>query len=206
MSLDRTKTLRWGSFLLFLSILLVFILFWDQAAFVEWKKNAGVLPFFAALAFLPATGVPTTPFFLLAGATFGLRIGLIGTAVAVAVNLALCYLLAQSVLRNMLVSSLEKFDYEVPELEQDKALRFIILVKLTPGVPTFLKNYITALAGVPFGLYMLVCWSITYVYAVGLIVMGDSILERDFNKGLIGAVLLLLVIGLLWYLRRRYHK
>ncbi len=205
MSLDRPKTLRWGSLLLILSLLLVFVVFWDQSAFLAWKQNAGAIPFFAALAILPATGIPTTPFFLLAGATFGLRTGLIGTALAVAVNLALCYLLAQSVLRQLITTALAKFDYEIPELETDKALRFIILVKLTPGVPTFLKNYITALAGVPFGLYMLVCWSITYAYAVSLIVMGESILERDINKGITGGIIFILVVVLLWYLRRRYQ-
>ena len=46
---------------LLLTLLLVglVIYFWDQDAFLAWKEQAGPLPFFTALALLPAIGVPT---------------------------------------------------------------------------------------------------------------------------------------------------
>ena len=49
---------------------------WDHQAFIAWREEAGVVPFFLAMALLPALGVPITPFFIVAGATFGTYVGL----------------------------------------------------------------------------------------------------------------------------------
>ena len=43
---------------------------------------------------VPAIGVPMTPLLLLAGATFGPGIGLLGSLLALALNLTLCYWIA----------------------------------------------------------------------------------------------------------------
>ena len=55
---------------------------WDHQAFIAWREEAGVVPFFLAMALLPALGVPITPFFIVAGATFGTFVGLTGSAIA----------------------------------------------------------------------------------------------------------------------------
>lgn len=106
---------------------------WDYAAFMAWKEEAGPLPFFAALAVLPAFGVPTTPFYVLAGILFGVVGGLAGSALSLVLNLLLCYWIAHSGLKGWLESLLRKTRYDLPTLEGGRAMRFALLVKLAPG-------------------------------------------------------------------------
>lgn len=180
-------------------------LLWDQEAFIAWKEQAGPLPFFLALALLPAVGLPTTPFFLLAGAAFGPVTALIGCALAIALNLTLCYALAQSVMREWLERLLERYNKSIPEFSNKQAVSFILAVKFTPGVPTFIKNYLTALAGVPFALYLPLCWLITFAYAAGFVLLGDSFLDGDWVQAA-GAIALLLICAASFLAWKRYKN
>jgi uncharacterized membrane protein YdjX (TVP38/TMEM64 family) len=82
--------------------LLVWVLVWHWQAFLAWKAQAGFWPFFICLTLLPLVGIPTTPLFVLAGATFDLVTALAGCALAIAANLALSYWLARRWLRDWL--------------------------------------------------------------------------------------------------------
>jgi uncharacterized membrane protein YdjX (TVP38/TMEM64 family) len=190
--------------LLSLAVLLWSI--WDREALLQWIQSARALPFFAVMAILPAVGVPITPFFVLAGATFGTRVGLAGSLLALGANLALCYFIARSGLRPRLVALLGRFDYELPNFAAGgkSALRFALVVKATPGVPAFVKNYALGAAGVPFGVYLATSMSVTGLYAALLIVLGESLFDHDLRKTLlVGGALLLFAAAFLWIRNRR---
>lgn len=179
---------------------------WDHPAVMSWVREARPLPFFIALALLPAVGVPTTPFFVIAGASFGVQVGLVGALLALAVNLAVSYWIARSGVRPRLESLMRRFDYELPDFQQEgkSALRFALLVKLAPGLPTFVKNYGLATAGVPFALYFGLSMLITGAYAAALIVLGESLIDHDVSSAVIAAaVVAALAAGLWWWSRRR---
>lgn len=194
--------------LLTLALIGLVLFFWDQDAFLAWKEQVGPVPFFLALAVLPAVGVPTTPFFLLAGAAFGTLTALVGCALAIAINLALCFFLAKSVLRTQLERLLERYNKQMPEFSRKQAVSFILAVKMTPGVPTFIKNYLTAMAGVPFSLYLPLCWVITFVYAAGFVILGESFLDGDWIQAswAIGLLVLMAIILGAWKWRQRRLK
>lgn len=176
---------------------------WDHQAFIAWREEAGVVPFFLAMALLPALGVPITPFFIVAGATFGTFVGLTVSAIALSANLLLCYWIARSGLRPWLTRLLARTRYGIPDFEEGKgALRFTLLVKLAPGVPIFIKHYLLGLAGVPFWIYFAVSGAITGLYAGAFVVLGDSLLEHDLGTSAM-ALAVLLVIALAIYLWRR---
>jgi uncharacterized membrane protein YdjX (TVP38/TMEM64 family) len=178
---------------------------WDYQALLAWLERARPLPFFAAIAVLPAVGLPMTPLFLLAGATFGVKLAVIGTLVALAVNLTLCYMLARGKLRKQLVRALRRFDYELPDFgAPDKnALRFSVMTKLAPGIPGFVKNYGLAAAGVPFGIYLGVSMAITGAYAAALILLGESLLTHELSSGVIAVVVVAVLALVLWTLFKR---
>lgn len=185
------------------------VLLWiryDAEAFAAWKAEAGPVPFFAALAVLPAFGVPTTPFYVLAGALFGVAGGLAGSAASLAVNLLLCYWIGRrSGLRPWLAQRLRRWSRDLPELEGGRALRFALLVKFVPGAPTFLKNYLLILAGVPFRLYFGLSFVVTMAWAAGFIVLGESMQDRDFGQAA-WALGGLAVLGLAVWLGVRYWR
>jgi hypothetical protein len=66
------------------------------------------LPYFAMMAVLPAIGIPISPLYILAGASFGIAVGLVGSLVALAVNATLCYWIS-SRLRPLPVTAVATF-------------------------------------------------------------------------------------------------
>lgn len=181
---------------------------WDHEAVLAWMGRARPLPFFATMAILPAIGAPLTPLFLLAGATFGVRVGLIGSGLALAANLVLCYWIARSSLRARLASLMRRFDYEIPDFRgaSKDAVRFTLMVKLAPGIPGFVKNYGLGVAGVPFALYFAASMLITGAYAACLIVLGESLFEHELNRSLAAAAIVAALAAGLWWWRRRQGR
>ena len=174
--------MRIGGMVLGAALVVLLWIRWDYTAFMAWKGEAGPVPFFAVLAVLPAFGVPTTPFYVMAGVLFGVAGGLAGSALSLGVNLLLCYWIAHSGLKGWVEFVLRKTRYDLPTLEGGRALRFALLVKFAPGAPTFLKNYLIALSGVSFAVYFCLSFVVTMAWATGFIVLGESMLDRDFGQ------------------------
>src|SRR5690625_3877566 len=86
-------------FFICISLILLFVLYHvAQMArgapireIVEEIGDLGMVPFFLAMAILPTFGFPVTPFYLLAGASFGIWVSLIGTTISQALSLLLAY-------------------------------------------------------------------------------------------------------------------
>lgn len=191
---------------LLLGVLLVTLwTHWDAEAFAAWKEQAGPLPYFAAMVVLPALGLPMTPLLIVAGATFGAVVGLIGSLAALALHLSLCFWIARSGLRPRIARLLARFDIGLPAFDgrRDRALRFILLVRLAPGVPAFAKNYLLGASGVPFGMFMAASMALGSVYAAGFVVLGESVLTRDARGAAIAGVALLATALAFAWLRRR---
>lgn len=187
-------------------LLLLIFLVWhhlDHEAFASWRTNAGPLPFFLALAVLPVFGFPTTPFYLIAGATFDLPTALTGSLLALTVNLTLSYLLARGPLRSLLEKWLARSGRELPHLERVGYWRFTLMVKSLPGLPSFMKNSAVALAGVPFPIYFGLSLVISGLYAVGFIVLGESAFGRDYPKGIVALLTLVGVTAVIFMIVRR---
>jgi uncharacterized membrane protein YdjX (TVP38/TMEM64 family) len=187
-----------------LSLLLLGAAVWlitDRSAVREIQQDAGPIPFFVALAVLPAIGFPTTPFFVLAGGLFGIWTGMTGSALAIAANLVLCHWISKSGLRPVIERLLAGTRYRVPDLSTKPGggLRFTVLLRFAPGIPTFIKNYLLGVSGVPFRTYFFVSFAFTYAYAATFIIMGESIFDRDFGTvGIVAGVLFLGAMIVVW--------
>jgi uncharacterized membrane protein YdjX (TVP38/TMEM64 family) len=153
----------------------------------------------------PALGIPITPFFLVAGATFGIRLGIAISLGALAANLTLCHWVASSGLRPRIASLLERFGHQLPDFEDREtgALRFTLLVKLAPGVPAVAKNYLLGLARVPFLVYFAVSMLITGLYGAALVLLGESLFEHDLSHLIVAAVVIVVAAFVVWWWRKR---
>jgi uncharacterized membrane protein YdjX (TVP38/TMEM64 family) len=172
---------------------------WNWAAFLEWKRQVGFVPFFVGLALLPLVGIPTTPLFLIAGATFSPAVALAGCGVSIALNLAISYWLANRWLRRPLRRQLRRWNVPWPEHDATQALQFLLIFRFTPGIPTFIKNYVSALSEITFSTYFSVSWVITFLYALGFVIMGDSLVNHSPGEAALG---ILLLVGAYFLVRR----
>jgi uncharacterized membrane protein YdjX (TVP38/TMEM64 family) len=180
---------------------------WDHGAALERLRRASPWTFFTAMAILPLIGAPVTPFFIIAGASFGARVGLVGSLIALTVNVVACYWIARSALRRLIERLLRRSRYELPKFDRNKsATRFTVAVKLAPGLPTFVKNYLLGVAGVPFPLYLGLSILITGTYAASFVLLGQSFLKHNLRTTVALVAFLVLLGGGLWLIRRLIQR
>jgi uncharacterized membrane protein YdjX (TVP38/TMEM64 family) len=173
-------------------------------------RGAGPVAFFCAMALLPAVGFPISVFYLTAATAFAAQMGMAGViaaaGVAIAVNLALTFWLARFGLRPWLEQMISRTKYKIPVVAAAEQAELILILRITPGPPFFVQNYLLGLAGIRFFSYMWISWVINILYASGFIVFGDAILHGKGKMaffGLTGLAALGLIVHLL---RRHYGK
>jgi uncharacterized membrane protein YdjX (TVP38/TMEM64 family) len=147
----------------------------------EWSKTVGPIPFFAAMALLPAFGFPITVFSLTAGVLFVPQIGLgwtlVGALLALGSNMALTYWMARYALRPLLGGIVRKLGYGLPEVSRENHLGMTLLFRIMPGPPFFAQNYILGLAEIRFWTYLWVSWLIQGFFAVAMVVFTDRLMQ-----------------------------
>lgn len=170
---------------------------WNRDAVMAWKAGMSPLVYFSAMALLPAIGATVTPFFIVAGATFGVEVGLLGSAFAMAVNAWICHTLATGPLRDAARRLMNRLGHRLPEVETGRdALRLTVMAQLTPGVPAFLKNYVAGVAGAPLSVFFPVVMIFRLAYAAPLVLLGESIFDHDLDRAtVVGATVLVLLVA-----------
>ena len=173
-------------------------------------RSAGPVVFFVAMATLPAVGAPLLAFSLSAGPVFGEKLGLwpvIGLSLlAILVNMALSYFLASRALRPLLEKLFTLLGYKLPRAESGDATDLIILLRVTPGIPFPVQNYLLGLAQVPFWKYLGLSGAIIGSMTVALILFGDALLRGKGKVALIALSLFLALTAATHLLRKHYGK
>lgn len=152
---------------------------------------------FLSIAVLPAIGFPVSVLLVLAGFVFQSRYGMVGGMVAVAaaitVNIVLTYEIARR-FAPWFRGQFEKRGYPLPEMLPGTALRVTILVRVTPGMPLFVQNYLLGLLKIPWRTYLLGSlppqWVITGLVATG----GGALLAGNWSL-FIGAAFFFLALA-----------
>ncbi len=211
---DRKKRLRW--------ILAALLLLGGGLAFVAWRMNLGehikacvdyvraegAVVFFVAMAVLPLFGFPLAAFVLSAGAVFAPSLGA-GTViacgvVALAFNASISYWFAGFAIRPWMERLIVWLGYKVPELPKDREWEFNLVLRLVPGVPYFVQNYVLGLARVRFGIYMLVALAVPTTHLSIAVLAGDAFAQGDRRQLMIAGVLAAVVGVTLHFLRKRF--
>jgi uncharacterized membrane protein YdjX (TVP38/TMEM64 family) len=173
-------------------------------------RGAGAPVFFTAMALLPAVGAPQMAFSLTAGPVFGPTLGLgpvIGlTLLAIVLNMTLSYFLARRALRPLLEKLFTRLGYQMPRAAAGDELDLIVLLRVTPGVPFPVQNYLLGLAEVPFGKYLLVSFLLQGPINAAFILFGDAMLH---GRGKVALTALGVIIALsagFHLVRKHYGK
>ena len=173
-------------------------------------SRAGPRAYFSSMALLPAIGVPVLAFLLPAGAIFGPQLGM-GMVVALSlaalgVNFILCYILARYVMRTLLQNILAKFGYRLPQIAKSDMANIAIIVRVTPGIPFFVQNYLLGIAQVPFVQYTMVSCLFSWSYAVAFVLSGDALMHGKGKVAIMAGSLLIAAFAATHYARKHYVK
>ena len=107
-----------------------------------WLAQTPPLWFILAMAVLPLVPVPISLFYLAAGA-YGAASGIAIVLIGLAVNMSLAYGLSASLLRPLISRWIQKTGRQLPAASgRRQQLTLLLLVRLFPGFPYFLQNYL----------------------------------------------------------------
>lgn len=189
-------------------VLLVLLIFrWghnrDIEAYLHGIKQAGPAPFFLAMTLAPLAFVPATPFYLLAGAVFGDTLALFVTGLSILLNLAIAYAFTRFTARGLLRRATERFRRRAGStMPHMNPWLFCAIVRATPGPTVAMKSYLLGTTRTPLLPYLVVSWLLSMLYAMGVILMGDSAMEGRWAGVLAGAGVLVALSAGLYAFRR----
>ena len=159
-----------------------------------------------AIIFLPLFGVPVSPFFVLAGIAYGLKLGLLASAIGLTLNIILAYWIAARFLRTTIQKIVHRSGRALPEFPPCEYVRGTLLLRLTPGFPLSLQNYILGLARVPFKTYLLISLPAQYFFMIGYLVSGGALFEGKLGLIIVGVSLIIASLLLTKIVRNLYGK
>jgi uncharacterized membrane protein YdjX (TVP38/TMEM64 family) len=167
---------------------------WHQAEIFLMERSWLL---FAGLVVLPGLPVPTSALLFLAGTVWRERpvAACAVCLVAMALNMTWTYWVAARPGRGVVEKLLAATTLRVPELPRGNHLRMILILRLTPGLPLFLQNYVLGFLRVPFRLYLPVSMGCTGLIACGVVLSGAGVAKGNLTPILTGVALI--VVGLL---------
>lgn len=173
-------------------------------------RAQGPAVFFIAMALLPAFAFPVIGFVLTAGPAFSEQLGM-PTVVALALsavtfNFLLTYALARRALRPFIENLMTRFDYKMPEVAAGDAADLVVIMRLTPGVPFFVQNYMAGLARLPFGKYVLMSCIIVWPMNAAAVLFGDALMKGKGGLVFLAGSLLLVAAATTHLVRRHYAR
>ena len=157
--------------------------------------------FVLLMAFLPLAGLPISLFLFFLGVKFGLVKGLLLLAVLMPFHLLAAYGLVITVRRPLVNYLVNRKNYQIPVVPEDKAFIFSFLFLTFPVFPYVVKIYMLPLAGVDFRYCFWLNWGVQGTMCIPFVLLGRS--AADLNLWLFGVTITAFV---LLYLFLRWAK
>ena len=163
---------------------------------------------FAGLVVLPGLPVPTSALLILAGTVWRDRpvTACAVCLVALALNMTWTYWVAARPGRGLVEKLLAATSLRIPELPRGNDLRMILIVRLTPGLPLFLQNYLLGFFRVPFRLYLPVSMGCSGLIASGIVLSAAGVADGNLTTILTGVPLIVLGWVVVRMIRQRLGK
>lgn len=141
-----------------------------------------------ALAILPGLPFPSSPLLVLAGVVWrehpalGCGICLIATAV----NMSWTYALAAGPAQVVASRWISRWQHRLPQLPTVSSTQALLVLRLTPGVPFFLQNYLLGYLRVPYGRYLIGSLACNAPMACGFVLTGAGVASGAWKPMLSG--------------------
>jgi uncharacterized membrane protein YdjX (TVP38/TMEM64 family) len=95
---------------------------------------------------------------------------------------------------------------KVPELPKGDQLKLILVMKLTPGIPLFMQNYLLGFLRAPFHLYLIVSFSANCLIVTGVVLSGAGLSDGRLMPAVTGISLIVVGAVLTNLVRGRLKK
>ena len=178
-----------------------------------WKVSEGFLKahpwwLFAALVVLPGLPMPTSALMVLAGTVWSERpVMACGIALlAIALNMSWTYWLAAQPARAVVERMLAAGTLRVPELPRNNHLRLLLVLRLTPGIPLFVQNYLLGFFRVPFPLYLPLSLACSGLISCGIVLSGAGVAGGNLTPMFTGLGLIVLGVLVVQMVRQRIGR
>jgi uncharacterized membrane protein YdjX (TVP38/TMEM64 family) len=162
---------------------------------------------FLALVFLPGLPIPMSALLLVAGAVWGANVkACLLMLLAMALNMTWTYWLAAGPARGFIEKVLANTKIKIPALPKNDQVRLILILRLTPGIPLFIHNYILGFFRCPFHLYLPLSMLLAGSIACGILLTGGAILQGKAGAAITGISLIVVGFLVIRILRARLAK
>jgi uncharacterized membrane protein YdjX (TVP38/TMEM64 family) len=160
---------------------------------------------FAGLVVLPGLPVPMSALLFLVGTVWRDRpVVACGIClVAIILNMSWTYWAAAKPGRGLVEKFLAAGSIRIPDLPKGDHLRMTLLLRLTPGVPFFIQNYLLGFLRVPFGMYLPVSVGCNGLISVGIVLSGAGIADGNLKPLITGVALIVVGVIVVQMIRQK---
>ncbi len=167
---------------------------------------------FWAIVFLPALPIPTSALLVTAGIVWRDRpvMACLLCLLAMALNLSWTYWLAARPARGFVEKLIASGSFQIPDLPRGDHLKLILVMRLTPGFPFFVQNYVLGFMRAPFLLYLPVSLLCSGFIGTGVVLGGVGLGGGKLKWAILG-ISLIVVGGILthfvrgWLMKRKQN-
>ena len=162
---------------------------WEQVNAYLVKHPSAL---FWALVFLPGLPIPTSALLFTAGVVWRDRpvMACLLCLLAMTLNLTWTYWLAAGPARRLVEKMLAASEIKIPDLPRGDHLKLILVMKLTPGFPFFVQNYLLGFLRAPFHLYLPISILCNGIIGTGVVLSGVGLAEGKLMPALTGISLI----------------
>lgn len=178
------------------------LLIWAGTDWKIWAERLTHLhpaAFLGAMSLLPVIGFPVSAFYFFAGVVYGWEVGVPLCLLGLTVNMSLSYAFTRTLLRAPLSELIRRRGLTLPSVKTaPNQFRVTFLLRTVPGPPFPLQNYLLALAGIPFRIYLPV--SVVAQGAIGsVVIVTSSLLTLHLDPWvlIVGALVFFVTAGLI---------
>ena len=162
---------------------------WEQVNAYLVKHPSAL---FWALVFLPGLPIPTSALLFTAGVVWRDRpvMACLLCLLAMTLNLTWTYWLAAGPARRLVEKMLAASEIKIPDLPRGDHLKLILVMKLTPGFPFFVQNYLLGFLRAPFHLYLPISILCNGIIGTGVVLSGVGLADGKLMPALTGISLI----------------
>lgn len=175
----------------------------------ELEELSRLNPFLliAFTAVLPLFGFPMTILYVISGTLYPLEQSITVSIAGMLLNATLAYFIGRYLFRNFLKYMLAKMGYQIPLISQSKQVPFNCLIRIIPGIPFNIQNYLLSIGNTSFLPYIVIAWPIQCIWILGVIISADGLIQGEIKLLTIGFGLIAVLIIASHYIKKRYvHK